>query len=250
MEEEEQGAQCAPAAGALSMASQANDRTRTLLFVLAALVVVALYLNRDLLVSNEKANSANEASVSLGGRFASLKALPAIALDRPVAGADYMRARDLFAFTDSPEALARKAALERRKVEQVEAARKKREARAREQATRALQPRTPPPPRMPPPPDFHYTYVGHIGYLLQPMSRFAVLTKAGTAGKAKKSDMRVVRVGEIIDNDFVVKKIDMDSLTIGYTNPKFREKTKTVKLRLPKVSATSRGAGRRRGGRR
>lgn len=232
------------------MAAESKDRRGLLLVLVIALAATMLYMNRDMFMSESAAEAGAAEGLSLGERLNAMRGLPDLELDRPMVGADYTRSRNLFSYSQSPAAVRKNEELERRKVQQAETARAKQRVR-REQAANRPPPK-PQKPRDPPLPDFRYGYIGFISYITRPVKYMAVLDKSGQGGKGtggKKENLRIVRVGDVVDDDFVVKKIDMDVLVVGYTNPKFREKTKTVKLKLPPAAGSSQrrpGKGGRR----
>ncbi len=235
------------------MAAEGKNRMGLLVVLLVALVATVVYMNLDRFMPEGRDDAENAEGVSLGERLNAMRALPEFELDRPLVGADYTGSRNLFSYSQSPAAARKDEEQKRRKEQQAAKARTAQELRRQRNAK--LPPPKPQKPRDPPPPDFRYGYIGYFSVLTQPVSYMAVLTKSGQGGKgaeAKKDNMRVVTVGDIVDDAFVVKKIDMDVLVVGYTNPKFREKTKTVKLKLAAAnSSKQRGAGkggkRRRG---
>ncbi|MDQ7008187.1 MAG: hypothetical protein Q9Q40_13250 [Acidobacteriota bacterium] len=220
------------------MAKSNSSRPQVLLLILLLLVVFFIW-KTGVFAPRQAGAEKSAAELSLGERLDALANLPPVLVDRPTTSADYAGSRNIFDYSTNPEVL------RERRLQQLarEAARKKQQERQKElvqqrQRQAALNPRPPAPPRAAPPPDFRYQYVAYIGRFTEPMEFLAVLTRAGASKDIKRADIRTVRVGEIIDNKFVVKKIDIDSMTIGYTDPKFREKTKTVKLVLPKGPAS------------
>lgn len=235
------------------MAAEGKNRTGLLVVLLVALAATVVYMNLDRFMPAGRDSDENAEGVSLGERLNAMRALPDVELDRPLTGVDYTGSRNLFSYAQSPAAVRKDEELARRKAKQAEKARQTQEERRKRKANRP--PQKPQKPRDPPPPDFRYGYIGYFSLLTQPVSYMAVLTKTGQGGKgtaSKKDNMRVVTVGDIVDDAFVVKKIDMDVLVVGYTNPKFREKTKTVKKKLAAASSSkqrgsSKGGKRRRG---
>jgi len=223
------------------MANSDSSRTRLLLLILLILAVFFVW-KTGVFAPREISAEASAAELSLGERLDALAKLPPVLVDRPSVSADYAGSRNIFDYSTNPEVL------RERRLQQIarEKARKKQQERQKElvqerQRQAAANPRPPAPPRAAPPPDFRYQYVAYIGRFTEPMEYLAVLTRAGASKEIKRADIRTVRVGEVIDNKFVVKRIDIDSMTIGYTDPKFREKTKTVKLVLPKGPGGSKG---------
>ncbi len=225
------------------MAKQQNP-TRTRLLILALIIVVAaaVWMNAPGFSGLGGDDDTEKAELTLSERLATLKALPAIAVDRPLGAAALGAGRNLFNYTESPEAVRLKEKKKRdqqqRRAAEVER-QQERERVRQEEAKR--NPRPKPPKRTPPPPNFNYTYVGYIG-AVQEEDYVAVLAKPGASKKPKKEDLRVVKIGDVIDEQFVIKKIDLDTVTVGYTNPAHRGKTKPIDLVAKKEA---RGSGRR-----
>jgi hypothetical protein len=206
-----------------------------LLGVLIVALVALAYLRRDLIFGGGNAASGGaERGITLDAKVEQLKTLPEIALMRPAEGESYAPTRNLFDYSKSPELIELdrqrreaeiRAEKERQRLEEV---RRKEEERRREEER--LHPKPPPPPPPPPepvPPSFGYSYIGYLG----PSGRtgfMAVLIKRGGPGKAFPA-----RVGDTLDNAFVVKKIDFDSVVVGYVDTRFGERTETVRLVAP-----------------
>ena len=169
----------------------------------------------------------------LDKRLASMLEIPSIPLERPQADEAYDRQRNLFEFSQSPEAVAaeraRQEAERRAEVERAEREARLARERQAEAARRALLPPEPPPPPPPPPPPqppaFRYTYVAYIAQLQGAEEYLAALQR-----KEGKPTTAIVKVGDVLDNQFVVKKIDIDQVVVSYTDPRFSDQTQSVRL--------------------
>ena len=169
----------------------------------------------------------------LDKKLASMLEIPSIPLERPQADEAYDRQRNLFEFSQSPEAVAaeraRQEAERRAEVERAEREARLARERQAEAARRALLPPEPPPPPPPPPPPqppaFRYTYVAYIAQLQGAEEYLAALQK-----KEGKPTTAIVKVGDVLDNQFVVKKIDIDQVVVSYTDPRFSDQTQSVRL--------------------
>jgi hypothetical protein len=226
-----------------------------LLILLVVLLLAAVWTNSDwLFEESTEERSEEESEISLGERLDTLKDLPAIPLDRPYSAEDYSAQRNLFDFTKSPEQIAAERAREEQRRRQAELQRKKQqEQRKRQQARqerieRQERSQAKRQDRVPPPPDFKYTYVAYMSHLQGKEEALAVLVKGSGARDPKKENIRIVRNGEILDDDFVIKQIDLDNLVIGYTDDRYDGQTRRVELIPPRDDG--RGGGRRGGGRR
>ncbi len=213
---------------------KAPPRALVAVLIVAAVVLLVARLV-PLLRGSEDAAGGDEQLISLDAKANALKALPALSLTRPTEGEQYSQGRNLFDYSKSPEILElerqrreaeKRAAEERQKQEEL---RRKQLAKEQEEARLHPKPPTPPPPPPPPtPPAFGYSYVGYFG----PMGRgevLAVLIKRG--GPAAKPTP--VKVGDTLENSFIVKKIDFDAVTVGYVDSRFGERTETVRLTVP-----------------
>jgi hypothetical protein len=191
-----------------------------------------VYLRRDLIFgAGGLTSGGGERGITLDAKVEQLKALPLIALTRPEEAEDYSPGRNLFDYGKSPQLIELerqrreaeiRASKERQRLE--EEARKEAERRRQEEILHPRPPPPPPPPPEPVPPLFGYSYVGYLGPSGQ-TDFMAVLVKRGSPAKPFP-----VRVGETLDNAFVVKKIDFDSGVVGYVDSRFGEKTETVRL--------------------
>ena len=169
----------------------------------------------------------------LDKKLASMLEIPSIPLERPQADEAYDRQRNLFEYSQSPEAAAaeraRKDAERRAEIERAEREARLARERQAEAARRALLPPEPPPPPPPPPPPqppaFRYTYVAYIAQLQGAEEYLAALQK-----KEGKPTTAIVKVGDVLDNQFVVKKIDIDQVVVSYTDPRFSDQTQSVRL--------------------
>ena len=178
----------------------------------------------------EAGRAAADKVAPLDKQLASMLEIPAIPLERPEAEEAYDRQRNLFEYSQSPEAVAaeraRKEAEHRAEVERVEREARLARERQAEAARRALLPPQPPPPPPPPqPPAFRYTYVAYIAQLQENEEYLAALQK-----KEGKTTTAIVKVGDVLDNQFVVKKIDIDQVVVSYTDPRFSDQTQSVRL--------------------
>lgn len=220
------------------MAGEVNPtRQRNLLIVLVLLVAVLGYTYRDAFMpSSVGKRAASDSLENLDARLQTLQGLPAIELDRPLSLQGYEPKRDLFDFTTSPEALAAERENRRRQAEQQQMrqeqlaknAEKRQEALAR-QAEREPVKRDPPPPR------FDYTYRASI---IEQAGAERILAALSKRGGGKKDIQLLVEEGETIDEEFVVKDITEDAVTIAYTDPRFKGKSTTVKLIASKESGS------------
>jgi hypothetical protein len=228
-----------------------RKRTRLLVLLLVVLGALAVWTNAGWLFDGEVTAEVEEAEISLGERLDTLSEVPGIPLDRPYASEDYSAQRNLFDFTKSPEQIAaEKARRERERLEAEKRREKEKERRERQQVRRERMERQKSQKeekeRVPPPPDFQYTYVAYMSRLKGPEGAMAVLVKGSGSRDPKKENIRIVKNGEIVDDDFVIKEIDLDNLVIGYTDDRYSGQTRRVELIPPK---DDRG-GSRRGGRR
>lgn len=217
-------------------------RQRILLGILGLMAVAALWFERDTFFGGgANRQSMGKDVADLDERLKLLRELPSLQLSRPNKGESFRGKRDLFDFTTSPEALA--AERQRREVQKKqEEVRQVQMAKAAEVREQQLRENPPPPPRPvePPPPAFNYGYQAYIQKRMADADVFvAFLMKKGPEGK----EPLPVEVGDTIDDTFVVKSIDEDSLVVGYTNPRFTTKTETVKIAK---GATQSGGSRRR----
>ncbi len=213
---------------------KAPPRALVAVLIVAAAVFLVVRLLPLLRGSDDAAGSV-EQLISLDAKANALKTLPALNLARPTEGEQYSQGRNLFDYSKSPEILElerqrreaeKRAAEERRRQEEERA---KLAAKQREEERLHPKPPVPPPPPPPPiPPAFGYSYVGYFG----PMGRgevLAVLIKRG--GPSAKPTP--VKVGDTLENSFIVKKIDFDAVTVGYVDSRFGDRTETVRLAVP-----------------
>lgn len=137
--------------------------------------------------------------------------------------------RNLFNYSKSPDEVAdeirRQKEAERLAKEAAERRRQQQEAEARAAIDRAKQLAINPPP--PEPPMIPFRFIGKMGELKHPL---AVLADAGSG------EIYTVKEGEIIQDKFKVKKIELDAVTIGYTdaliakNPDWAGRDKIIKM--------------------
>ncbi len=210
------------------MADAGTGRQRVLLLVLLALVLVAGWWYRDLLMPRSAGAKAGGFTIT-DPRIQLLAQLPDIPVHHRGAADRYTPRRNLFDFAPDPVAVEaerrrreqrRKLVEERRQKEQ--ARREQAKARKRGQAVAAGK-------SLPPPPPFSYTYVGYARPVADERGFIAFLAKKG----ARTPRPEAVRVGDIVDDKFVVKRIDLDQVVIGYVDERYRGRTKAVKL-VPK----------------
>jgi hypothetical protein len=181
----------------------------------------------------EAGRAAADKVAPLDKQLASMLEIPSIPLERPEAEEAYDRQRNLFEYSQSPEAIAaeraRKEAERRAEIERAEREARLARERQAEAARRALLPPEPPPPPPPPPPPqapaFRYTYVAYIAQLEGSEEYLAALQK-----KEGKPTTAIVKVGDVLDSQFVVKKIDIDQVVVSYTDPRFSDQTQSVRL--------------------
>jgi len=216
-----------------------KKRQQAMLAVLAVLVLLMLWQYRGLLVPGLAGDGPGPTAASLSDHAEKVRSLPSLELARDGGGDVYEPRRDLFDFGQSP------ADLERRRQAAVRAEENARaRAEAVEKRKNAPPPKlkTPAPPADTPPPEFKYTFIGKFGELGVPESATAVLVKAGQRRDPKPENITLARAGDTVDGQFVIREIGIDSLVIGYTREKFKDKTKKVLM----VEAQQGGASRRR----
>lgn len=223
------------AEGGAEMAAS-NRRQTLLLSALGVLVVVAVWTNRDWLVPGFGGAEIGQSRVSLGDSMDRLGDLPDIMIERPGVDTTYEPGRNLFEFGLSP---ARIRAIELQDEQRRLAERQRREQQAQAAEQRANQP-PPQPPKPPEPraPEFGYDYVAYLGEMRDKEKRVAVLQRpGGSRREIRKQDVIVVGIGDTIDDQFVIRSVGIDELEIGYTDPRFEEKTKRVRLIQAKPDA-------------
>jgi len=212
------------------------QRRQILLALLLVVAVGALGWNYRAWLFGGGSAAAPEAAdkvAPLDKRLASMLEIPSLPLERPEAEEAYDRQRNLFEYSQSPEAVAaeraRQEAERRAEIERVEREARLARERQAEAARRALLPPEPPPPPPPPPPPqppaFRYTYVAYIAQLQGDEEYLAALQK-----KEGKATTAIVKVGDVLDSQFVVKKIDIDQVVVSYTDPRFSDQTQSVRL--------------------
>ncbi|GAB4225458.1 MAG: hypothetical protein Kow0062_27780 [Acidobacteriota bacterium] len=215
-------------------------RLRLLVGLLVVLALVALWTNRGLLLPGGGAGTAIGDDVAgLDARLKMLSSLPELPIDRPAVESAFLGKRNLFDFTSSPEALAAEAA-RRRQQEQLAQQRQQQLAQAAERRREELSRRqADATPRKPPPPEFRYRYLAYFRKMSNDGEFIAVLQKQGSRGP----EQVIVGVGETIEDRFVVRDINEDEIVIGYTDPRYEDQTKAVRI---VESATSSPSRRRR----
>jgi hypothetical protein len=130
--------------------------------------------------------------------------------------------RNLFNYSKSPDEIAEEIRRQR-EAERLarEAEERRREQQGKElelQRARAEQQRINPP--KPPPPPINYKFIGKMG---DPKAPIAVLSE-GASG-----EVVTAREGEVLAEKFKIRKIEYDSITIGYVNPEWTE-TRTIRM--------------------
>jgi len=205
------------------------QRRQILLALLLVVAVGALGWNYRAWLFGGGSAAAPEAAdkvAPLDKQLASMLEIPSLPLERPEAEEAYDRQRNLFEYSQSPEAVAaeraRQEAERRAEIERVEREARLARERQAEAARRALPPPPPPPPQ---PPAFRYTYVAYIAQLQGDEEYLAALQK-----KEGKATTAIVKVGDVLDSQFVVKKIDIDQVVVSYTDPRFSDQTQSVRL--------------------
>lgn len=213
----------------------ANRRQGLLLAILAVAIAVLGWNYRGLVLGSgephgEGRGGKAETVAPLDSRLEAMREITPIPIERPESEGIYDRQRNLFEYGQSPEALAAERAREEA-ARRAELERKEREAQMAKQreveaARRALEPPRPPPPPPPPqPPSFRYTYVAYIAQLSGAQEYLAALQK-----REGKTTTAVVKVGDVLDDQFVVQKIDFDQVVVSYTDPRFKDQTQSVRL--------------------
>lgn len=132
--------------------------------------------------------------------------------------------RNLFNYAKSPGEIhaEREAEEERRRAEAAAAERARLQAEAEAEARRKQAEfiaQNPPPPVAPP---INFRFIGKMGDVRAPI---AILEEASPGG-----EKYVVREGETILDKYKIIKIDFDSVTIGYVDPKFAAETKVIRM--------------------
>ncbi len=201
-------------------------RTKAMLAILGVLVAIYFFYNNPF---GEDAAAKARAN-ALAGLDERLRAI--LALDPPreaVAEAmmDYEHRRNLFEYAPSPEELARRLKQEEDRQKRIEAERNRPKPPPRVQRRQAKVDRPPPAAT---PPAFSYSYIGRMGPVGHPEKQIAVLTKTGKSD----GETYLAQVGEVLDEKFVIRGFDLDELTIGYTDPRFSERTQKIKMPQPK----------------
>jgi len=137
--------------------------------------------------------------------------------------------RNLFNYAESPSTIAEKLR-QQREAERLakEAAERRRiqmEEEAKAAAVRAEAERVNPPP--PPPPPINLRFIGKMGDIHAPIAILA---------DASSGDVFTAKEGEVVAEKFRVKKIEFDSVTIGYTDaliaqhPNWAQETKVIRM--------------------
>jgi hypothetical protein len=136
--------------------------------------------------------------------------------------------RNLFNYSRSPEEIAAELAEQerlRKLREEAERRRREEEMRRRDEAekNRPIGPDLPPPPL--PPPPINLTFIGYLGEPTEVQRRLVVFAASGSGG-----DVYVARRGEVVADKFKVIDIDFESVTVGYVNPEWKDRTRTLRM--------------------
>lgn len=204
-----------------------RSRLNKLLVFLALVAVFAVWSYRDVLGARPQGDgTAQEINVAkLSAELMELDAMPALQVTRNDGGDSFELRRRVFDFTESPESVA---AERERRQQAEEQARREMERQIKIQEEQAKLPPPPPPPPPPPQaPSFPFVYFGQV---IQNEGGEQILACLQRSGGGKKDKFEWVRVGDIVDNKFVIKKIEKESLTVGYTDPQFKDMSSTVQL--------------------
>jgi hypothetical protein len=209
------------------MTAAERSRLNKLLVFMVLAAAFAVWSYRDVLGAKPASDTtAREIDVAkLSADLMELDAMPALQITRADGGDAFELRRRVFDYTESPESVA----AERERREQAEAqARREMERQIKIQEEQAkLPPPEPPPPPPPQAPTFPFVYFGQV---IQNEGGEQILACLQRSGGAKKDKFEWVRVGDIVDNTFVIKKIEKESLTVGYTNPTFKDMSSTIQL--------------------
>jgi len=198
-------------------------------------IVLAIFLVGVIAFFAWRWHGGEAAEASRGGTHAAQAAfaagadLPLLALDRAsdLPSVDDAKLRNLFNYSKSPDEYeAERLEAERIKKLAAEAERRRREEQeraAKEADERAKWAREhPAPPPAPTPPEMSFKFLGYLG---KPADKLAVLSDTGGGG-----DIHSVRAGEGIDGKFKVLQIDYETMTLGYTDPKFSQEQKILRM--------------------
>jgi len=155
--------------------------------------------------------------------------IPLLALERKteLPELDDSKLRNLFNYSKSPEEYeAERRDAERIKKLEEEAAKRQKEEQerlAREAEERAKwASEHPAPPAPPEPPVMSLRFLGYLG---KPEDKLAVIADIGSAG-----DLHIVSKGEVIDGKFKVLEIDFESVTLGFTDARFSDQQRTLRM--------------------
>jgi hypothetical protein len=163
-----------------------------------------------------------------GGRLAARAPIVPLELLTPAAEEYGHGGRDLFKYSARPPSPAeveaqRQAELAAQRAR--EAAERDRQERARvaaEQQARAAELAAnapPPPPPEPTPPGIPFRYIGYLG---PPADRIAVLQDG--------EELLLARRGEPLRGSFKVVEIRYESVVMGYTDPRFEDRTREIPM--------------------
>jgi hypothetical protein len=189
------------------------------------LVVVALVAGWRLLLSPDSSllggRSAPPRTADLGAAQNLIQALPEITL-HPSLEVGYTHKRNIFDYSKCraeieaekrrAQAIINRQKLERTRREKADEERLKRQAEIQQRESQ---------PRAPVAPNPQFTYIGNLGEV---KDRIAVFVSKGREG-----EVSLAKVGEVVEEDFVVKEIEFDRVILGYTRPEFQDsKPKTL----------------------
>ena len=141
---------------------------------------------------------------------------------------DEAKMRNLFNYTKSPDEFqAERDEAARIKKMQEEAAERLRMEQERQAESARIEAEKhkndpPPPPPKPIPPEMNYRFLGYFG---PPANKLAVLSDNRSGG-----DVQIVGKGDTFDGKFKLLGIDFESVTIGYTDPRFAQEQRTLRM--------------------
>lgn len=204
-----------------------DARQKVLLVILGiAAVVLVIWYRHALFPTKTEESGITEIKTETVVR--PWKDLPELVLVHESQREGFQEKRNLFDFGPSPDQMRAERERLAAQARAMEAAKKQAEIQqkiAEQRAKNPEPPKPPPPPPKPVPPSFPYTFIGRIGSVKDAL---AVLKGVG------QTKVMTVRAGETIDNKFVIKKVDLDELIIGYTDSNFAANTETVKMTASK----------------
>jgi hypothetical protein len=211
------------------MRAEEKKRLQRLLAVMGVMALLVAFTYRDVLMARPVSDSSFAAIevAKLSGELEELGKLPALQIERPDGDVAIAGKRRLFEWARSPEDIAaERAREEQQRRAEAEALRRQRE---QEEYLRQNPPPPQPPPPPPPPqtPPFNFQYIAHVITSGTSEEIMACLMRSGAG---KKDKFIWVKVGEIVENKFVIEKIDEESITIGYTDQQFKDRHQKVDI--------------------